>query len=71
MAQRLGVSRIKRDGVFLIEWDNKLKKRIQIKERTEKRYDFGINVGKEATVISLSSDIGELKSFLETISIAE
>jgi len=71
MAQRLGVSRIKRDGVFLIEWDNKLKKRIQIKERTEKRYDFGINVGKEATVISLSSDIGELKSFLESISIAE
>jgi len=70
MARRLGISRIKRDGGFLIEWDNRAKKRICVKEGTEKRYDFRIDMGKEKTVINLSSGIGGLKSFLKSISIA-
>ncbi len=67
MAKRLGITRITRDGEFLIEWNNRVKEKIGVKEGTG-QYDFGIDIGQEKTVIRLLSDIEGLKSFLKSIS---
>ncbi len=66
LAEKLGISRIKKNGRILIEWDNRVKNKLSMEKWTEK-YDFDIDIGKDRTTINLSSDIYGLKNFLEKI----
>lgn len=71
MAEKLGISRIKRDGGILVEWDDLyVKKRgISIKKISNipRRYNLSIDMKEGNTKIRLNEDIKGLENFLKDL----
>ncbi len=71
-AEKLGISRIKRDGYFLIEWDDSCRKALsrKIKSSTKlyREYKMSVEMKNGKTKITLDTDITGLETFLREIS---
>ncbi len=72
LAERLGISRIKRDGEFIIEWEDASSKKNRINIKTfvnvQRSYNLSIDMKYGKTKIRLNDNIEYLINFLRDIS---